>query len=324
VSVRLTEFRRRKLLALFGAAAFASCKRSVTRVIGVVPQGRTHMFWLTIQAGAMAAAREKGVEISWNAPLNETDYNGQIQIVESMINRHVDAIAVAPIDRNAMVSVVERAAASGIPVIIFDTAVQTEVFTAQISTDNYAAGKMAAARLGQVLNGKGSIVIVGSQPGAASSVAREKGFEEKMAADFPDIKILDKRFGMADFAKSLAVTENMLTAYPRLDGLFASNESSSVGASQAIKSRNARLVMVGFDTSPTLLDDLKNGVIDALVAQNPFKIGYEAVAAAVKKLNGGNPEKIQSLSARLVTRNNLNDPEISALIHPDLKKYLGR
>jgi ribose transport system substrate-binding protein len=128
---------------------------------------------------------------------------------------------------------------------------------------------------------------------------------------------------MADFAKSMAVTENMLTAYPQLNGLFASNESSSVGASRALKSRNVHVEMVGFDTSPTLIEDLENGVINALVAQNPFKMGYEAVKACVKKLNGGTPEKIQSLSARLVTKDNLKDPEIDALIHPDLKKYLG-
>jgi len=312
---------RRAALAI-SVASLLSCQRRKKRIIGVVPQGRTHLFWQSIQAGAIAAAREAGVEISWNAPLNETDYNGQIQIVESMINRRLDAIALSPIDRKSMVGVVERAMRQGIPVIIFDTGIETDNFTCRIATDNYAAGQLAAERIGKILHGKGKVAIVATQPGAASTVAREAGFEEKLAKDFPGIQIVDKRFGMSDFAKSLAVAENMLTAHPDLNALFASNETSSVGAAQALKGRKSQVKMVGFDFSPTLIEDLKSGVIDALVVQHPFKMGYESVMAAVKKLNGGTPEKIQNLTARLVTLENLNDPEVQAQIHPDLKKYL--
>jgi ribose transport system substrate-binding protein len=312
---------RRNAVALAAAAAL-SCKREKKRIIGVVPQGRTHLFWQSIHAGAIAAAREAGVEIAWNAPLNETDYNGQIQIVESMINRRLDAIALSPIDRKSMVGVVERAMAQGIPVIIFDTGVETDNFTCRIATDNFGAGKMAAERVGTILNGKGRVAIVATQPGAASTLAREAGFEEKLRQDFPGIKIVDKRFGMSDFAKSLAVAENMLTAYPDLDAMFASNETSSVGAAQALKARRSKVKLVGFDFSPTLIEDLRSGVIDALVAQHPFKMGYESVMAAVQKLNGGSPPKIQDLAALLVTKDNVDEPAVQAQINPDLKKYL--
>lgn len=320
VTMDRRSFTRRGFLAL--APAAAGCKREKKRIIGVVPQGRTHLFWQSIHAGAIAASRETGVEIAWNAPLNETDYNGQIQIVESMINRRLDAIALSPIDRKSMVGVVERAMKQGIPVIIFDTGVETDLFTCRIATDNFGAGKMAAERIGKILNGKGKVAIVATQPGAASTIAREAGFEQKLAQDFPGVKIVDKRFGMSDFAKSLAVAENMLTAHPELDALFASNETSSVGAAQALKGRKSKVKLVGFDFSPTLIEDLNNGVIDALVAQHPFKMGYESVKAAVMKLDGGNPPKIQDLAARLVTRENVNDPDVQAQINPDLKKYL--
>ena len=154
-------------------------------------------------------------------------------------------------------------------------------------------------------------------------MAREKGFEDEIAQRFPGIQIVDKRYGMADFAQSLAVAENMLTANPDLSVLFASNESSSVGAAQALKSRNSSVKLVGFDSSPTLLDDLKAGSIDALVVQNPFEMGREAVQAAVTKLNGGSPERIHDMPATLVTRENLSNPDIQKLLNPDLKKYLG-
>jgi ribose transport system substrate-binding protein len=205
-------------LALLLSALSAGCARSTKTTIAVIPKGRAHLFWRSVNAGAVKAAQENGVEIIWNGPTSETDYAGQIQIVEAMINRRVDAIVLAPIDKTAMVGVVDRAAREKIPVVIFDSPVDTQNFVSQVATDNYAAGRLAAERMGKILAGKGRIAIVAVQPGAASTMAREQGFEDAVKEKFPGIEILDKRYGMADFAKSLAVTENMLTAHPGLDG----------------------------------------------------------------------------------------------------------
>jgi ribose transport system substrate-binding protein len=299
-----------------------ACRRETRITIAVIPKGRAHLFWQSVQAGAVAAARENDVEIIWNGPTSETDYTGQIQIVEAMINRRVDAIAVAPIDKKAMVAVVDRASRQKIPVVIFDSGIETENFVSQVATDNYAAGRMAAQRMGEVLNGKGKVVILAVQPGAASTMAREQGFEDAIKEKFPGIQILDKRFGMADYAKSLAVAENMLTAHPDLDGLFASNESSTVGAAQAVKARQVKLKLVGFDWSPTLLEDLKAGLIDSLVVQNPFQMGQESVLAAVRHLKGKPVNKINDLAPRLILASDLDKPDVKAQLYPDLKKYL--
>jgi ribose transport system substrate-binding protein len=212
----------------------ASCNRQHKRIIGVVPQGQSHLFWQSVHAGAVAASRDHGVEILWNGPADERDFNSQIKIVESMINRRVDAIALSPSDTNAFVAVVERAVRERIPVIIFDTGVNTDVFTARVATDNYGGGQIAARRIGEILGGKGKIAIVAVAPGIASTMAREQGFADVIQKDFPGIEIVDKRYGQADFAKSLEVSENMLTAHPDLTALFASNESSTVGASPTI------------------------------------------------------------------------------------------
>lgn len=319
--------RRTVLGGLVGGAATAllvtGCGGEKKRVIGVVPKGRAHLFWQSVQAGAIAASRETGVEISWNGPATETDFNGQLQIIDSMINRRVDAICLAPIDKKAMVNVVERAAAQKIPVVIFDSPVDTEKFVSQVATDNYAAGAMAAERMGEILGGKGDVVMVAVQPGAASTMARESGFEETIAKKFPDIKIVDKRFGMADYAKSLAVAENMLTAFPKVAGLFASNESSAAGAAQALRARTAMKVkMVGFDSSAPLVEDLRKGVIDSLVVQQPFQMGYQSVMAAVNHLGGKEVVKVNNLAPKLVTAQNVDTPEMQELVNPDLKKYL--
>ncbi len=315
---------RRRALAFAALPILSGCNRDTKRRIGVVPKGRAHLFWQSVHAGANKAAGETGVEVEWNGPASETDFNGQLQIVEAMINKHLDAIVLAPIDKKAMVSVVERAMRANIPVVIFDSPVDTDQFVAQVATDNYKAGQLAAERMGKITGGKGKIAIVAVQVGAASTMAREQGFEDTIKSKFPGIRIMDKRYGEAAVERSLTVAENMLTAYPDLDAMFASNESSTVGASRAIKARGgSKVQLVGFDSGPSLEEDLKNGAIDSLVVQDPFTMGYRALSIAVKKLNGETPQKIQNLEPHLVTRADLDKPDVRALLNPDLKKYLN-
>ena len=285
--------------------------------------GRSHMFWQSVHAGAAKAAQEADVEIEWNGPANESDKATQLQIIETMINKRLDAIALAPIDRKALVNVVERAAKEGIPVVIFDSPVDTDSFVSQIATDNYRGGEIAAKRTGEILGGKGKVAIVAVQVGSASTMAREQGFEDYVRKNLPAIQIVDKRFGDADVAKSLRVAENMLTAHPDIAAFFASNESSTVGAAQALKGRSTNVKLVGFDSGPTLVEDLRSGLIDSLVVQHPFRMGYEAVTAAVRRLKGEQVQKLQNLEPKLVTKENIDTPEIHDQLNPDLKKYLG-
>jgi ribose transport system substrate-binding protein len=314
---------RRRALVLAALPLFSACNRGEKKRIGVVPKGRAHLFWQSVHAGANKAAREHDVEIEWNGPATETDFNGQLQIIDAMINKRLDAIALAPIDKKVMVNIVERAASQGIPVVIFDSPVDTDKFVAQVATDNYRAGQIAAERMGEITGGKGKVAIVAVQVGAASTMAREQGFEDAIKSKFPGIQIVDKRYGEASVERSLAVAENMLTAYPDLTAMFASNESSAVGASRALKARASKVKLVGFDSGPTLEEDLKAGAIDSLVVQDPFRMGYDAVRIALQKLNGETPQKIQNLEPRLVTKADLDKPEIQELLRPDLKKYLN-
>ena len=172
------------------------CARHDRKRIAVIPKGRTHMFWQSIHAGAVAAGRESNVEIIWNGPSVEADSSGQLQIVDAMINQRVDAIALAPVDKTAMVSVVERAARQNIPVVIFDSGVDTQNFVSYVATDNYAAGQAGAARMAKILGGRGKVVIVATQPGSASTMLREQGFEDAVAKSYPAIQILEKRYGL--------------------------------------------------------------------------------------------------------------------------------
>ncbi len=302
--------------------ALSACNRDKKRTIAVIPKGNAHLFWQSVHAGAVSTSRETGVDIIWDGPASETDYTGQLKVVDAMINRRVDAICLAPIDSKAMVSVVERAASEGIPVIIFDSGIDTDKFVAQVATDNYHAGEMGAERLAKLLGGKGKVAMLANMPGSASTVARESGFEDYTKKNFPGIQIVDKQFGNAEVATSLTKAENILTGHPDLDGIFASNESSSMGFAQALRDRKTKIKMVGFDWSPSLLDDVKNGVIDSLVVQNPFKMGQEAVRLAVDKLEAKPVTKLNALAPKLIDKENLGTPEVQAQVNPDLKKYL--
>jgi ribose transport system substrate-binding protein len=317
--------RRRQFIrsAAAAGALLASCGRTGKKTIGVIPKGSAHQFWQSVHAGAVKASREVNVEIIWNGPPQETDFNQQIQIIDSMINRGVDGIVLAPIDKKSMVGVVERAVAAKIPVVIFDSGIDTDKFISQVATDNYHAGEMGADRVAKLLDGAGKVAMVMVQPGAASTMAREQGFKDRIEKVYPQIHIVDERYGWADFAKSLAVSENILTAHPEVEVLFASNESSTVGAAQALKGRKTQVKLVGFDSSPQLIEDLKAGVIDSLVIQDPFKMGYESTRSIVAHLNGQQVKKINNLAPKLVTLENLESPEIKEQLNPDLKQYLG-
>ncbi|MDQ1473311.1 MAG: ribose transport system substrate-binding protein [Bryobacterales bacterium] len=316
-----------KWVVLFAASLLASsCNRNVQRRIAVIPKGTAHVFWQSVHAGAVAAGREFHAEIVWDGPPNETDYSRQLEIVDSMLNRHVEGMVVAAADRTTLNASLDRAAREKIPVVVFDSGVDSTNYVSFVATDNFAAGKLGARKLAALLNGKGTIAMIQNAPGSASTMDRERGFKEAMAQEFSGIEIVAEQYSMSNRAKAMSAAENILTAHPQLDGLFASSEPSSVGAAQAIKSRNltGKLKFVAFDSSEGLVEDLNAGVIDALVAQDPFRMGYEAVRTVTEKLNGKTPDKKIDLSAAVITKADLDKAEVKLLLHPDLEKYLGK
>lgn len=289
----------------------------------MVPKASADIFWQSVHAGAVKGGWQNHVEIVWDGPPNETDIAGEMKIMETMIDRRVDAIALAPSDRSAFKIVVDRAAAAGIPVVIYDSGIDTNNYASFVATDNYLGGEMGADRLGQLLHGSGKIVMVKTVPGGASTMAREDGFRHELKAKFPAIQILDERFGMATIAESRKVTENMMTAHPDLNGIFCSNESGSEGAAQTLKSRGSKIKLVGFDSSPMLIALLREGWIDSLIIQDPFKMGETAVDQAARALRREKIPKKIFLPPRLVNLANLNQPDVAAQLNPDLKRYLG-
>jgi len=216
--------------------------------------------------------------------------------------------------------VIERASRVGIPVTVFDSGVDTTDYMTFLATNNPAAGEMAARKVAELLHGKGEIAMVMHVPGSVSTGDREARFEEVLKRDFPGIHIAARQFGSDDRAVARAAAENILSAHPRLSAIFASAEAGTLGAALALKARGlaGKVRMVGFDSSYELVEDLKSGVVDALVIQDPFRIGYETVRTLVDQLGGKIPPKRIDLSARVITRIDLDKPEVKAMLFPNL------
>jgi ribose transport system substrate-binding protein len=291
-------------------------KQGSQRRIAVIPKGITHIFWESVRRGAEKAGAEAGVKIFWNGPEREGNREVQIQIIEDFITKKVSGIVLAPIDNKALVPSVEKIYARDIPCVIIDSGIDTDKYISFIATDNYKGGVIAARRMGRILNGKGKIVVVKYAPGSASTMKREDGFINTIKQEFPGIEIVDTKYGMDTVETSLQAAEDLLTKNTELDGLFACNESTSIGALRALQTRGraGKMKMIGFDAGKALIDGLKEGAIDSLVVQDPYKMGYTGVQAIIATLDGKSVDKRVDTGVVLVTKENLETGEIRELV----------
>jgi ribose transport system substrate-binding protein len=293
--------------------------------IAVIPKGTTHEFWKSIHAGAVKASREMDVELFWKGPQKEDDRAQQIIVVEDFISRGVDGIVLAPLDDRALCRPVQEAVRENIPVVIIDSGLQGEDYISFVATDNYKGGVFAAKKMGELLQGKGDIFLIRYQEGSASTTKRETGFLDTIKTEFPDVSLLvqDQHAGSTtETAYQLA--ENLLGRFPKVDGIFCPNESSTFGTLRALQEsgRAGKVKFVGFDSSPKLVQALRDGHIHALVLQNPMKIGYLGVKQIVLHLRGNEIEKRIDTGVYIATPKNMDEPEIKSLLLPDLSSYL--
>lgn len=283
--------------------------------IAVIPKGLSHQFWISVKTGAEAAAEEVGATIIWQGPSKETEIAQQINIVQDMVTRGVDAIVLAACDANALVSIVEQADRAGIPVVMVDSGLNSDIPKSLVATDNAKGGGMAVEVLAELIGGPGEVGLMPFVPGAATSELREKGFLDNLP-NFPNLTLAAKNYSQSDVATGMNVISDMMTAHPNLAGVFAANEPGAIGAAQALRTAGkvGTVKLVAFDASGEQLKALEEGVIQALIVQNPFKMGYEGVKAAVDAIKGNPVEKRIDTGVTVIKKDNLNEPEIQALL----------
>ncbi len=326
-------------LVIVSCLLLASCDRSspsgsstqpsaAKPQIAVIPKGTTHEYWKSIHAGAQKAAQETGCEIIWKGPLNEDESASQIAVVEDMLNTGVAGIVIAPNDASALARVVDKASQK-VPVVIIDSDVNTDNYKSFVATDNHKGGEMAGEHLAKLIGDKGKIILLRYQEGSASTEKREQGFLDAIAKH-PAIEIVSKnQYAGATADSAQKAADNLLAAYKNadgslsVDGIFTPNESSTYGMLRALESAKAagHVKFVGFDASEKLIAALQSGEIHGLILQDPVNMGYLGVKTMMNLLGGKTAEKRIDTGVHLATPDNINAPEIQALMKPPLKQY---
>lgn len=306
------------LMAVF----FAGCSSksdSDVRKIAVIPKSMSHVFWTTVEKGAKAAGQEEGVEIVWKSPLKESDRGAQIDLVQQFIADGVSGIVLAPLDSKALVGPVQAAQQAGIPVVIIDSGLEAEAgtdFLSFVGTENQRAGKMGGEELVRLLGHQGKVVLLRYMAGSASTTDREAGFLSALENQAQIELISDNRFAGPTSGEAQVAALNMIDQLKQADAVFCPNESSTDGMLQALRKEGllGTITFVGFDASPPLVEALRAGEIQALVVQNPYKMGSLGVKTMVDYLNGKKVDKNIDTGAVVVTRENMEQPEIKALL----------
>jgi len=324
-----------RILFIFGVCAFligctaANDKKKLT--IAVIPKGTTHEFWKSIHAGSNKAAEElkaqgTDIEVIWKGPLREDDREQQIQVVEGFAAQGVSGIVLAPLDDRALARPVADARRAGVPTVIIDSGLQSEEIVSFVATDNRKGGSLAADRMGQLLGGKGKVLMLRYAEGSASTTERETGFIEQIKAKFPEIELVSTdQYAGATRDTAKRASENLLNRFgDQVQGIFTPNESSTAGMLLALEDigKAGKVSFVGFDVSQRFIDALNSGQLHGIVVQNPFNMGYLGVKTMVDKLLGRTVEKKIDTGVMLVTKDNMQSPEVQTLLRPPLEQYL--
>jgi ribose transport system substrate-binding protein len=294
--------------------------------IAVIPKGTSHAFWQSIHAGARRAAKELDVDITWRGPLREDDRDSQVAEVENAVARRVSGIALAPLDESALVAPVTSAQRSGVPVVIFDSGLKGGGFISFVATDNDKGGELAGEHLAKAIGGRGKVILLRYAEGHDSTTRREEGFLRGVSRQ-PGIEIVSSnQYAGADVEGGYKRAEALLSRFKAadgslgVDGVFAPNESSAFAVMRVLKDNGwaGRVTFVGFDASDGLIAGLRDGAIEALVVQDPVRMGYESVVTLVKHLRGERIEPRIDTGVHLITREMLDRPDVQRLVHPDL------
>lgn len=319
------------LLALLAAACGDSS--SATNASGrprvvVIPKGTTHVFWRAVEKGAREAGVATGLDVVWKGPLQENDRAQQIQLVQQFVGEGVAGLALAPLDHTALAPVVAQARQKGIPVVIFDSDLDGQPgvdFDCFVATDNEKGGAMAGRHLAELVtatrrtkgqdDGAGKVVLLRYQVGSASTEARERGFLHAARAAGLEV-LVDNRYAGATTGEAKNVALNLADQLRVADGVFCSNESATAGMLLALEQLQlvGKLRFVGFDSSPPLVKGLKDGALDALVVQDPRKMGELSVQRLADRIAGRSVAPVVDTGAVLATKANLGEPAIARLI----------
>jgi ribose transport system substrate-binding protein len=287
--------------------------------IPVISKGFQHQFWQAVKLGSQNAAKDYGVTITFEGPETEAMVDKQMEMLQTAIDKKPAAICFAAVDSKAAIPLLAQAQAAKIPVIGFDSGVDSPIPLSTAATDNVAAAALAADKMVELMGpGKHNVAIIGHDQTSRTGIDRVKGFTDQIKAKYPDVTIVDTQYGGGDQLKSTDIAKAVITAHPDLAGYFGENEGSIIGVLNAVKELNVpngKMVVIGYDSGQQQIDAIKSGVEAGAITQDPIGIGYKCVQAALLAIEGKEVPKTIDTGFHWFDKTNIDDPTIAALLY---------
>ncbi|BEP44329.1 ABC transporter substrate-binding protein [Variovorax sp. V15] len=303
--------------ALAGVSALAQAQQAQEIYIPLVSKGFQHQFWQAVKSGAEQAARDLKVKVSFEGPETEAMVDKQIDMLSAALAKKPQAIGFAALDSQAAIPLLKKAQAAKIPVVAFDSGVDSDIPVTTTTTDNKAAAALAADKMAELIGKSGEVALVVHDQTSRTGVDRRDGFVNRIKSAYPNIKIVSVQYGGGDQLKSTEITKSILQASPNLKGIFGANEGSAIGVVNGVKEmkRTGKVVIIGYDSGKQQKNAIMDGSMAGAITQNPVGMGYKTVEMAVKAVKGEKLPKIVDTGFFWYDKTNIADPKIAAVLY---------
>jgi ribose transport system substrate-binding protein len=300
-----------------GAATPTASGGGAKPYIPIVSKGFQHQFWQAVKKGAEQEAAKENVTVNFEGPASETQVDQQMDMLQAEFDKHPAAVCFAALDSKAAVPLLQKFKDANIPVIGFDSGVDSDIPVTTAATDNIAAAGTAADKLAAAIGGSGKVGLIVHDQTSRTGIDRRDGFLKEMKAKYPNIQIIGPQYGAGDQLKSADLAKAMIQANPDIKGFFGANEGSAIGVVNAVKELNmsGKLTVVGYDSGQAQIDAINSGLMLGAITQNPIGIGEQCVIAAVKAINGTAQPKTIDTGFYWYDKANINDPKIQAVLY---------
>jgi ribose transport system substrate-binding protein len=285
--------------------------------IPVISKGFQHQFWQAVKAGAEKAATELGATITFEGPASESEVDKQIEMLQTALDKKPAAICFAALDSKAAIPLLQKAKDANIPVIGFDSGVDSDIPVTTAATDNIAAAGEAAKKMVGLIGDTGEVAIVAHDQTSRTGIDRVKGFTDEITKNHPNMKIVDTQYGGGDQLKSTDLTKAIIQAHPNLKGIFGANEGSAIGVLNGVKESGAqgKVTVIGYDSGKQQIDAIRAGTEAGAITQDPIGIGYKCVESALKAIKGETLPKTIDTGFHYYDKTNIDNPDIKALLY---------
>jgi len=300
-----------------GGASASAAAGGAKPYIPIVSKGFQHQFWQAVKKGAEEKAAELNVTVNFEGPENESQVDKQMEMLQAELDKNPAAVCFAALDSKAEVPLLQKFKDKNIPIIGFDSGVDSDIPVTTAATDNIKAAGTAADKLGELIGGSGKVGVIVHDQTSRTGIDRRDGFINEMKAKFPNIQIVGPQYGGGDQLKSTDLAKAMIQGNPDIKGFFGANEGSAIGVINAVTELNksGSIVVVGYDSGQKQIDAINSGLMAGAITQNPIGIGQQCVDAAVKAIAGQQLPKTIDTGFYWYDKTNINNPEIQAVLY---------